>query len=156
MAAEEEGNTKTLLSARASLKKKPGYLYLTDEPHRLVWVNEHTQQLSMHFLTSELTSWSRFPNYVPLLFKRFRELDLFANKPGLLPPKLKVVGHGAEYNLVFTDEEPLGTTQRDAFRDQVKALIRGGADATTQQSSVVDAGEADDAGSPDVCPPRVT
>jgi hypothetical protein len=67
----------------------------------------------------------------------------------MLPPKLKVVGHGAEYNLVFTDDEPLGTTQRDAFRDQVKALIRGGADAT-RPSSVVDAG--DDPGSPDVCP----
>jgi hypothetical protein len=53
---------------------------------------------------------------------------------------------------VFTDEEPLGTTQRDAFRDQVKALIRGGADATTRPSSVVDAGEVDDPGSPDVCP----
>lgn len=55
-AAEAEGNTKTLLSARASLKKKSGFLYLTDEPHRLVWVNEQTGQLSMHFLTTELTS----------------------------------------------------------------------------------------------------
>jgi len=69
----------------------------------------------------------------------------------MVPAKLKVVVHGADYNLVFTDEEPLGTMHRDSFRDQVKALIRGGADATTQQSSVIGAGDGDDPGSPDVC-----
>lgn len=72
----------------------------------------------------------------------------------MLPPKLKVVVYGVDYNLVFTDEEPLGTMHRDSFRDQVKALIRGGGgDAGNgQSSSVAGGGDAvDDPGSPDVC-----
>lgn len=46
--AAEQGNTKTLLGARASLKKRPGYLYLTDEPHRLVWMDEQGSVPEIH------------------------------------------------------------------------------------------------------------
>jgi hypothetical protein len=60
--------------------------------------------------------------------------DLYANKTGVKPPKLRIVATGQEYNFVFTADEPICFTNRDDFRDRVKALIREGMTQSTGQT----------------------
>jgi hypothetical protein len=50
------GNTETRLAARASYKKQDGYLYLTEYPHRVVWVNGKTGAVPIQLLTTDCTS----------------------------------------------------------------------------------------------------
>jgi len=74
--------------------------------------------------------------------------DLYANKAGIKPPKLRVVSHDQEFNFVFTAEDPVCFNNRDAFRDQVRALVREG----MGQPLSTDSGDvAMDMGTPDVC-----
>jgi hypothetical protein len=74
--------------------------------------------------------------------------DLYANKAGVKPPKLRVVSNDQEFNFVFTAEEPMCTLNRDSFRDQVKSLIREG----MAQPGSAELGDVTmDMGTPDVC-----
>lgn len=50
------GNTATVLAANASYMKADGYLYLTDEPYRIVWVNAESGAVTIRFSTNECTS----------------------------------------------------------------------------------------------------
>ncbi|KAG8759913.1 RNA polymerase II transcription factor B subunit 1, partial [Serendipita sp. 396] len=118
--AEEGGNTATLLAARAIYKKVEGYLYLTDKPYRIVWVHPTTGEVPVALSTNECT-------------------NLYANKSGVKPPKLKIVANDVDYNFIFAGEEPSCFVNRDAFRDQVKLLIR---ESMTQPSVPVTSGEA--------------
>ncbi|PVG02486.1 hypothetical protein CPB86DRAFT_864878 [Serendipita vermifera] len=125
----EGGNTATLLAARASYKKTEGYLYLTEQPFRIVWVNPQTGEDPLVLSSTDFT-------------------NLYANKAGVKPPKLRVVAGGNEYNFVFTAPEPICFTNRDEFKEQVKALIR---DGMTQPP----AGGADtEVATPDVATPN--
>ncbi|KAG8874031.1 RNA polymerase II transcription factor B subunit 1 [Serendipita sp. 405] len=66
-------------------------------------------------------------------------MNLYANKSGVKPPKLKIVANDVDYNFIFAGEEPSCFVNRDAFRDQVKLLIR---ESMTQPSVPVTSGEA--------------
>lgn len=52
----EGGDTKTLVAAKATYKKAEGYLYLTDQPYRIVWVNGQTGAVPVQFFTNDCTS----------------------------------------------------------------------------------------------------
>ncbi|KAG8834705.1 RNA polymerase II transcription factor B subunit 1 [Serendipita sp. 399] len=118
--AEEGGNTVTLLAARAIYKKVEGYLYLTDKPYRIVWVHPQTGEVPVALSTNDCT-------------------NLYANKSGAKPPKLKIVASDVDYNFIFAGEEPSCFVNRDAFRDQVKLLIR---ESMTQPSTATTSAEA--------------
>ncbi|KAG9056445.1 RNA polymerase II transcription factor B subunit 1 [Serendipita sp. 407] len=134
--AEEGGNTATLLAARAIYKKVEGYLYLTDKPYRIVWVHPTTGEVPVALSTNECTSKQTL-YYFSTNFKLGK--DLYANKSGVKPPKLKIVANDVDYNFIFAGEEPSCFVNRDAFRDQVKLLIR---ESMTQPSVPVTSGEA--------------
>jgi hypothetical protein len=52
----DESETTTLVAAKASFKKAEGYLYLTDHPYRIVWVNGQTGTVPLQFSTNDCTS----------------------------------------------------------------------------------------------------
>jgi hypothetical protein len=71
----EGGNTATLLAAKASYKKIEGYLYLTDQPFRIVWVNGQTNEIPVQLFSTECTSKDHnimllLFLLIPLLFNR--------------------------------------------------------------------------------------
>lgn len=73
-------------------------------------------------------------------------VDLYANKAGIKPPKLRVVSNDQEFNFVFTAEEPVCFLNRDSFRDQVKSFIREGMAQPASGDGSMDV----DAGTPEV------
>jgi len=50
------GDTATIAAARAKYSKQEGYLYLTDAPHRVIWVNASTQLPELMLAADDITS----------------------------------------------------------------------------------------------------
>jgi len=61
--------------------------------------------------------------------------DLLASKSGVSPAKLRVVAQGVEYNFIFSGPEPANMTDRDAFKDKLKPLLRASMQAKTPAAS---------------------
>jgi hypothetical protein len=61
--------------------------------------------------------------------------DLLASKSGVSPAKLRVVAQGVEYNFIFSGPEPANMTDRDAFKDKLKPLLRASMQAKTPSAT---------------------
>jgi len=61
--------------------------------------------------------------------------DLLASKSGVSPAKLRVVALGVEYNFIFSGPEPANSTDRDAFKDRLKPLLRASMQAKTPSAT---------------------
>ena len=50
------GDTATIAAARAKYSKQDGFLYLTDAPHRVIWVNASTKLPELLLAADDITS----------------------------------------------------------------------------------------------------
>lgn len=50
------GDTVTIAAARARYSKQDGFLYLTDAPHRVIWVNANTKNPELMLAADDITS----------------------------------------------------------------------------------------------------
>jgi hypothetical protein len=56
VAGSKMGDTATIAAARAKYSKQDGFLYLTDAPHRVIWVNASTKLPELLLAADDITS----------------------------------------------------------------------------------------------------
>jgi hypothetical protein len=55
-AEKKMGDTATIAAARAKYNKQDGFLYLTDSPHRVIWVNASSKLPELLLPADDITS----------------------------------------------------------------------------------------------------
>ena len=111
----------SLCTAKASYKKAPGLLELT-ETH-LQWTQDGKKTPSVRVLNSEAACQCSSSEQRQLIAQS--TTALFCSKEGAAQVKLKIglVGDDTGHNFTFTSPQPLASTEREKFKKELTNIL---------------------------------